>query len=310
MSPMPAKQLQPDPEQEALEWFSALRHPNCDDAQRRAFAAWCQAAENAQAYAELERFWQQVQPSPARPRPRPPSERRSHLGKWVALCFLLGLAAATYLYWPWMQRLASELHTDVGERRSTRLADGTTLSLDSASAMNVDLRGRTRQLHLVQGQVYLQVALDGRALEVAVGNARIQVFGTRLQVTRHANHDELVVISGKAMVVQGGEQRLVSKGERVTFDDTRIGTVRPADLKTVDSWRSGYLKASDMPLGQVLERLASYQGQRVWLMDEQLTHRRVSGDFNLDRAGETLQSLAAAQHLQLQGVLGHWLVVR
>ncbi|MBA6059877.1 FecR domain-containing protein [Pseudomonas juntendi] len=308
MSPMPAKQLQPDPEQEALEWFSALRHPNCDDAQRRAFAAWCQAAENAQAYAELERFWQQVQPSPARP--RPPSERRSHLGKWVALFFLLGLAAATYLYWPWMQRLASELHTDVGERRSTRLADGTTLSLDSASAMNVDLRGRTRQLHLVQGQVYLQVALDGRALEVAVGNARIQVFGTRLQVTRHANHDELVVISGKAMVVQGGEQRLVSKGERVTFDDTRIGTVRPADLKTVDSWRSGYLKASDMPLGQVLERLASYQGQRVWLMDEQLAHRRVSGDFNLDRAGETLQSLAAAQHLQLQGVLGHWLVVR
>ncbi|MCK2116281.1 DUF4880 domain-containing protein, partial [Pseudomonas juntendi] len=42
---MPAKPLQPDPEQEALEWFSALRHPNCDDAQRRAFAAWCQAAE-------------------------------------------------------------------------------------------------------------------------------------------------------------------------------------------------------------------------------------------------------------------------
>jgi len=210
----------------------------------------------------------------------------------------------------WMQRLASELHTDVGERRSTRLADGTTLSLDSASAMNVDLRGRTRQLHLVQGQVYLQVALDGRALEVAVGKARIQVFGTRLQVTRHADHDELVVISGKAMVVQGGEQRLVSTGERVTFDDTRIGTVRPADLKTVDSWRSGYLKASDMPLGQVLERLASYQGQRVWLMDEQLAHRRVSGDFNLDRAGKTLQSLAAAQHLQLQGVLGHWLMVR
>lgn len=65
-----------------------------------------------------------------------------------------------------------------------------------------------------------------------------------------------------------------------------------------------------MPLGQVLERLASYQGQRVWLMDEQLAHRRVSGDFNLDRAGKTLQSLAAAQHLQLQGVLGHWLMVR
>lgn len=45
------------------------------------------------------------------------------------------------------------------------------------------------------------------------------------------------------------------------------------------------------------------------MVDEQMAHRRVSGDFNLDRPGESLQSLAAAQHLQLQGVLGHWLVV-
>ena len=142
-----------------------------------------------------------------------------------------------------------------------------------------------------------------------VVNARIQVFGTRLQVARHAGHDELVVLSGKAMVTQGGEQRMVSAGERVTFNDTRIDPVQKADLKTADSWRNGRLKATDMPLGQVLERLASYQGQRVWMVDEQMAHRRVSGDFNLDRPGESLQSLAAAQHLQLQGVLGHWLVV-
>jgi len=309
MSPMPAKQLQPDPQQEALEWFSLLRQPGCDETQRQAFAAWCQVPENAQAYAELETFWQQLQPPPARPRPRHVRVRRSHLGKWLALVFLVGLGAAAYLYWPLLQRLASELHTDVGERRSTRLADGTTLNLDSASAMNIDLRGRTRQLHLVQGQVYLEVVLDGRAMEVDVGNARIQVFGTRLQVARHAGHDELVVLSGKAMVTQGGEQRMVSAGERVTFNDTRIDPVQKADLKTSDSWRNGRLKATDMPLGQVLERLASYQGQRVWMVDEQMAHRRVSGDFNLDHPRESLQSLAAAQHLQLQGVLGHWLVV-
>ncbi|MCE5979630.1 FecR family protein [Pseudomonas sp. JR33AA] len=307
---MSAKQVQPDPEQEALAWFSLLRQPGCDETQRQAFAAWCQVQENAHAYAELETFWQQLQPAPARPRPRPITVRRSHLGKWLALAFLLGLGAAAYLYWPLMQRLASELHTDVGERRSIRLADGTTLNLDSASAMNVDLRGRTRQLHLVQGQVQLEVVLDGRAMDVEVGNARIQVYGTRLQVARHAGRDELVVFSGKAMLTQGGEQRMVSAGERVTFDGTRIDPVRKADLKTADSWRYGRLKATDMPLKQVLERLAGYQGQRVWMMDEHVAHRRVSDDFNLDRPDQSLQSLAAAQQLQLLGVLGHWLVVR
>ncbi|MBC3483080.1 FecR domain-containing protein [Pseudomonas sp. SWRI77] len=307
---MPAKQSQPDPQQEALEWFSRLRQPGCDEGERQVFAAWCQEPQNAQAYAELETFWQQLQPAPARPQPRQLTARRSHLGKWLALVFLLVLGALAYLYWPLMQRLGSEMHTDVGERRSLRLADGSTVHLDSASAMNVDLRGRTRQLHLVQGQVYLEVLLDGRAMEVDVGDARIQVFGTRLQIARFADHNELVVLSGKAMVVQGGEQRLVSAGERVTFDATRIDPVQKADMKTADSWRNGRLRATDMPLGQVLERLAGYQGQRLWMLDEQAAHRRVSGDFSLDRPAESLAALASTQQLQLQGVLGHWLIVR
>jgi len=310
MSPMPATQIQADPQQEALEWFSRLRQPGCDERERQAFGQWCQDPLNAHAYAELEACWQQLQAPPARPRPRMLKVRSSYFGKALAALFLLVLGVLAYLYWPLMQRVACELHTDVGERRSTRLADGSTLHLDSASAMNVDLRGRTRQLHLVQGQVYLEVVLDGRAMEVQVDDARIQVFGTRLMVARHADHDELVVLNGKAMVIQGGDQRLVSTGERVTFTEARINPVQKADVKAAEAWRSGQLRASEMPLGQVIERLASYQGRRVWLMDEQTAYRRVSGDFNLDRPGETLEALAAEQHLQLYGVLGQWLIVR
>lgn len=310
MSPMPATQIQAEPQQEALEWFSRLRQPGCDEGERQAFGRWCQEPLNAHAYAELEACWQQLQVPPARLRPRLLKVRRSYLGKLLAMLFLLMLGAAAYLYWPLMQRLASELATDVGERRSVRLADGSTLNLDSASAMNVDLRGRTRHLQLVQGQVYLEVVLDGRAMEVQVDDARIQVYGTRLMVARHADHDELVVLTGKAMVIQGGDQRMVSAGERVTFTGTRINTVQKADIKTTDAWRSGQLHASEMPLGQLIERLASYQGRRVWVMDERTAYRRVSGNFNLDRPGETLKDLAAEQHLHVHDVLGQWLIIR
>ncbi|MFJ4348301.1 FecR family protein [Pseudomonas sp. NPDC089401] len=311
MSPMPATPLEADPQQEALEWFARLRQPGCDERERQVFARWCQDPLNAHAYAELEARWQQLQsPPPARPRPRQLTLRRSSLGKWLAALFILLLGALALLYWPLAQRLACELHTDAGERRSTRLADGSTLHLDSASAMNVDLRGRTRLLHLVQGQVSLEVMLDGRALEVQVDDARIQVFGTRLSVARHADHDELLVLSGKAMISQGGDQRLVSAGERVTFTEARIDPVQKADVKRADAWRTGHLHASEMPLGEVIERLAGYQGQRVWVMNEQTAYRRVSGDFDLDRPGQTLEALAAEQHLQLYSVLGQWLIVR
>ena len=220
------------------------------------------------------------------------------------------VAALAWLYWPLMQRLGSELHTDSGERRSVRLADGSTLHLDSASAMNVDLRGRTRQLHLVQGQVYLEVMLDGRAMEVQVDDTRIQVFGTRLQIARHADHDELVVLSGKAAVLQGGDQRLVNAGERVTFSESRINSVEKIDARLADAWRNGQLKARNLPLSEVLERLADYRGQRVWMMNEQAAYQRISGDFDLDHPAQSLERLAADQQLRLHNLLGHWLIVR
>jgi ferric-dicitrate binding protein FerR (iron transport regulator) len=155
--------------------------------------------------------------------------QRSHLGKWLAVVFLLVWRRCAYLYWPLMQRLASELHTDVGERRSTRLADGSTLNLDSASAMNVDLRGRTRLLHLVQGQVYLEVMLDGRAMEVQWQRTHPGVRHPPAD-SPPCDRDELVVLSGKAMVLQGGDQRMVC-GERVTFDGMRIDPVEKADRR-------------------------------------------------------------------------------
>ncbi|MDT8922743.1 MULTISPECIES: FecR domain-containing protein [Pseudomonas] len=310
MSPMPAQQTQREAQQQALEWFSRMRQPGCDDIERREFAAWCQDPLNAHAYAELEALWQHLQPPQVRPRPLPAKPRRSHLGKAMALLCLLLAGALVYLYWPLMQRWGSELHTEAGERRSVRLADGSTLHLDSASAMNVDLRSRTRQLQLVQGQVYLEVMLDGRAMDLQVDDARIQVFGSRLMVARHADHDEVVVINGKAMVIQGGDQRMVSSGERVTFNQARIDTVQKVDIDRATAWRSGALRVTDMPLGQVLERLAGYQGRRVWLMDQQAAYRRISGDFSLDRAQDSLDKLAAAQRLTLNGLLGHWLIVR
>ncbi|MDH0303148.1 MULTISPECIES: FecR domain-containing protein [unclassified Pseudomonas] len=311
MSPMPALQPPPcDPEHEALEWFARLRQPGCDDSVRQAFGVWCQDPLNAHAYAQLEAYWQRLQVPSARPRPRVHALRRSRAGVWLGLTFLTLLAILVWLYWPMLQRWGSELHTASGERRSVRLADGSTLHLDSASAMNVDLRARTRQLQLVQGQVYLEVMLDGRAMEVQVDDTRIQVFGTRLQIARYADHDELLVFNGKATVSQGDDQRMISAGERVTFTEGRINLVEKTDIKSADAWRDGRLKADNRSLGHVLERLAGYQGQRVWVMDEQVAHRRVSGDFDLDHPAQSLERLAADQQLRLHAVLGHWLIVR
>lgn len=309
---MPALQdLAPsDPEQEALAWFSRLRQPTCTASQRQAFEAWRQEPQNALAYAAIEVYWRQLKPPAPRLRPRPLKAVRSHAGKRVAGVFLLLLAGLLVFYWPLLQRLACELHTQPGERRSVRLPDGSTLHLDSASAVNVDLRGRTRALQLVQGQVYLEVMLDGRPMEVQIGDAHVQVYGTRLMLARGADRDELVVLSGKAAISSQGNERLLSAGERITFNDLRMDAVARIDGQTRSAWRTGHLQVKDAPLRDVITQLAGYQGKRVWLLDEQIGHRRVTGDFNLDRPTDSLDALARAQNLKIHDVLGQALIVR
>lgn len=312
MCPMPALQDSTlgDPEQEAIEWFSRLREPACPASQRKAFEAWREIPDNALAFAAVEAYWHQLQPAPPRPRPRPVPALRSHGGKSLAALFLLLITGLLVLYWPVLQRMTCEVHTSAGERRSVRLPDGSTLHLDSASAVNLDLRGRTRMLQLVQGQAYLEVELDGRPFEVQVGDTRVQIYGTRIMLARAAGQNEVVVLKGKAGVGGQGNERLLSAGERITFDDWRTGPVERIDGQTRTAWRTGYLQARDMPLRDVIERLAEYQGKRVWLLDDQKAHLRISGDFNLDRAAASLDALAHDQNLQVHDLLGQALIVR
>lgn len=57
-------------------------------------------------------------------------------------------------------------------------------------------------------------------------------------------------------------------------------------------------------------RLAGYQGKRAWILDAEKAHRRISGDFNLDLAAASLDTLVRDQHLQVHGLLGQALIMR
>ncbi|NER66602.1 hypothetical protein G3436_25520 [Pseudomonas sp. MAFF212427] len=65
-----------------------------------------------------------------------------------------------------------------------------------------------------------------------------------------------------------------------------------------------------MPLQQVLEQLADYQGSRLILLNGAAGQRRVSGSFNLDQADTAFDALISSQKLRADALLGHWIIVR
>ncbi|MDD1014429.1 FecR family protein [Pseudomonas rubra] len=299
-----------DREQQALDWFTRLRASDLSAEERQAFEQWRLAPENAQTYAEVELFWQQLE-LPARRLHK--IERRAaprSWGGWAVAASILLISGLVMLQLPLLQRLNSDVATAVGERRQIQLADGSRLTLDSASAVDIDLRGPVRKLRLVQGQMFIEVTHDGRPFVVDIDDAQVQVLGTRFSVSRGRDHDEVVLLKGKVEVSSAGDKRMLAPGERVTLSGSRLDQVEKVDADRLLAWREGQLRVREVPLRQVLEQLAEYQGSRLLYIDEQVGRRRVSGSFNLDQAGSAIDALARTQNLNVSNLAGQWIIVR
>ncbi|MBK5003079.1 DUF4880 domain-containing protein [Pseudomonas sp. S31] len=297
--------------QQALDWFTRLRADDVGEDARAAFAAWREVADNARAYAEVERLWQTLE-LPAQ-RVRRTERVRAQRSRWpryavaasLVLAALTGVWSASGLY-----TLGSDYATVAGERREVLLDDGSTLWLDSDSAVDVDMQGSTRSVRLRQGRLFADVVHDGRPFEVQVDDARVEVLGTRFSVSRQTEGDEVVLLSGRVQVSTPAQHQLLAPGQRLAVHGNRIEAPHPVDAERLLAWRSGQLRVRDVPLRQVLQQLASYRGQRLVLLDEQIGERLVSGSFNLDRADSALDALLATQQLQAHALLGHLLIVR
>ena len=298
-----------DRAQQALDWFTRLRADDVSEAERQAFAVWRSAPDNAQAFADVEALWGVLE-LPARRVRKAERKARSAWPRLATAACLLLAAGAVWLQWPSIQHLNSDYATRAGERSDFTLADGSHLRLDSNSAVDVELSGDTRVLHLRQGRVFLDVKHDGRPFVVEVDEAQVRVLGTRFSVAREDGSDEVLLQSGKVEVLAGTHRQLLAPGQRLTVQGTAIGTPQAVDAERLLAWRDGQLRVRDVPLREVLQRLADYQGQRLVLLDDDAGQRPVSGSFNLDQADNALDALLSSQKLRAHSVAGHWLIVR
>lgn len=246
MNPSPAKASLAEPhdrEQQALEWFARLRANDFSPDERETFERWRSDPANARTLSEVQLLWQQMELAPRRVRRAPTrTVARPWRGWALAASVLLVSGLVLMAKLPALQRLCSDVATAPGERRQIQLADGSRLTLDSASAVDVDLRGPVRKVRLVQGQMYIEVIHDGRPFVVDIDDAQVQVLGTRFSVSRGPEHNEVILLKGKVEVSSGGNKRLLAPGQRLTFSANHLNQVETVDAERLLAWRKEQLR--------------------------------------------------------------------
>jgi len=274
---------------QAADWYAALRGEDATEADRRAWRDWlAQRPENADAWRHIEAVGRKFDPlrlNGARPAALAGVEaahkaaRSTAAGRRRALNGLAGALGAGLLGWlgwrhtPLPRRVAAleaDYRTGMGEQRSVTLADGSTVWLNTDSALDVRYGSAERALALLGGEILVQTAPDPalRPFYVATRLGRMQALGTRFAVRLAADHVRLDVFEGAVQVVNAaGASRRVEAGMRVRFDAAAIADAGPAD-RAREAWSRGVVLADNIPLRALVEELGRYRHGHISLAPE------------------------------------------
>ncbi|EIY2608480.1 FecR domain-containing protein, partial [Pseudomonas aeruginosa] len=172
---------------EAAEWLVRLQDSGCTDDTRQACAQWRQRSpQHAHAWERAERLLQCLGRLP--PALALPTLGREHgLDRRRAikhLALVLGgasLGLATWQAEPLRDWLADQ-RTGVGEQRRLTLPDGSLLTLNTDSAVDLAYDASQRLVRLLRGEIFVDSRADPRPFRVATAEARLHAGAARFNV--------------------------------------------------------------------------------------------------------------------------------
>ncbi|WP_273825623.1 FecR domain-containing protein [Pseudomonas asplenii] len=231
-------------------------------------------------------------------------------GRRAVLKRALGVAALVPAAWLIGRQLPLEvwradLQTPTGERKRIPLADGSTLQLNTASAVNVDMKAR--RLTLVRGEMALKVP-GGDALTIQAPYGRIVVSRSEVCVRLNAEDCRVSVVSGSVQLQPlQGPALLLGEGREISLRASGAGAVGAFDGQ-LPGWRDGVLMAQNQPLGDFLRELGRYRsGLLRW--EPALETLRLTGSFRLDNTDRILELLTASLPVDVHMRTRYWVTL-
>lgn len=235
---------------------------------------------------------------------RPQASRRTVLKRAVGAVALVPTAWLISRQLP-LDVWRADLRTATGEGRKIQLADGSSLQLNTASAVDIDLK--SRRIKLVEGEIALKVP-GASPLTIQTHFGDVVVSQSEVCVRQGASGCKVSVLNGTVQLQPlRGPVFSLRGGQQVSLLAVGTGSVEPFDV-LAPGWRDGVLMAQNQPLGDFLRELSTYRpGILRW--EPELEALRVTGSFRLDDTDRVLALLAASLPLEVHSRTRYWVTL-
>jgi transmembrane sensor len=313
--------------EQAAHWWVLFRGKAISSAERQEFAQWiARSPERVEAYLRVARVHTAVTHADLRwpktatavlvreavdsahePAVLPVRRIQSQRTRQWPLSGLLGvglmaslLFLAIGLGWHTLS-LPQHYSTGFGEQLSVVLADGSHVTLNTDSKIEVRLHPDQRVVRLLQGEALFEVAHDPkRPFDVQVGHAILRDVGTRFDVHQRPESTLVTVVEGQVAIIATGPHDAaaaslpeLSASDRAVIDSN--GSVKlQHGVNTLEAiaWTNRSLIFHRRPLGEVAEEFNRYNREHIEIRSPQLEAQEITGTFRSDDPASFLTFVA------------------
>lgn len=343
---------------EAAEWYVRLRSENLSEIDAARFRTWLAGdPTRRREFDAIAGFWDELavlESSPevadarksiaarrgagsAASSAASPTVRRGVVGMgWWASAAAVLLAAGALWFTAPFDSDPNRYVTGTGEQRTVPLADGSVMTLNTATEIRLRYSAGLREVELMKGQASFEVAKDAsRPFVVSAGGGKVRALGTVFDVYKSGDQVKVTLIEGRVAVrpasapranstqadptpagpIQGSLQAgvgevMLTAGQQLIYGGVSVAP-KPAaaDLQRATAWRARKLDFSDTPLHEAIAEANRYSQDQILLHAPRLLNARISGKFEAGKNEAFAEGLQAYFRLDVERRADHSIVL-
>ncbi|WP_422504884.1 FecR family protein [Stenotrophomonas sp. GZD-301] len=288
--------------EQARAWIAWLASGAADDPVRmQAFEYWLAEPGHRRAFEYERQLWRSMGPRPpvAAPVEVHAPRRRRRLRVGVAAAAVLALAWSAPEAW---LQLRSDHRTGTATE-TVALPDGSRAVLDADSAIAIRFDGRRRQVDLLRGRAWFEVAPDPqRRFLVNAQGGVVEDISTAFVVDSGPAAVEATVEQGRVRVAahEDGGWTYLQAGQRATYaPGGRVERGPDMALDRIAPWRQGELLLDAVDVRDAVARIGRYRTGPTFVRGDVSRLPAVSAAFHIDRPEQALDALAGTAGLRV-----------
>lgn len=216
----------------------------------------------------------------------------------------------------WVTRffvLPQTIHTGYGELRDVELYDGSLVTLNANSTLNLPscLDWRTKREVWLNGEAYFtvrkQAAPDGhtyRKFTVHTHRVDVTVLGTRFNIYTRPQKTQVLLDEGRVELDRPGHQPpvLMRPGQFVEYGQEKtnaiIKTIPAAQSRQVNAWKRNLLIFTDAGMTELGRRFSEIYGVSLILEGDAFSDQQFTGELPVNDLNKALLILSKTFDMQ------------